>query len=106
MDRRDRKPTYLRSAPAKRRRGAHSRSPAGRGRVRAHRPGPARRRGSSGPRLLGLFVILAVLIGAAGGIWVFTRPLSLTVAATPADATIRFAEASHEATGTLTAEEL
>ncbi|MBW6469577.1 MAG: YncE family protein [Coriobacteriia bacterium] len=75
--------------------------------MRSHRPGPPpRRRGSSGPRLLGLFVILAVLIGAAGGIWVFTRPLSLTVAATPADATIRFAEASHEATGTLTAEEL
>jgi YVTN family beta-propeller protein len=56
--------------------------------------------------VLGLLVIVAVLVAAATGIWVFTRPLTLTLAATPADATIRFAAAAQEATGTLTAEDL
>ena len=50
--------------------------------------------------------MLAAVVALAAGVWVFTRPLSLTLSATPADATIRFAEASQEATGTLTAEEL
>jgi hypothetical protein len=46
------------------------------------------------------------MLAAIGAGWVLTRPLTLTLAATPADATIRFAAVSQEATGTLTAEDL
>ncbi|MBE0416801.1 MAG: YncE family protein [Coriobacteriia bacterium] len=108
MDRRDRKPTYLRSAPSRRhgsRRGSHARPPARRS---ASRRGyaPPRRYRKSGPRALGLLLIVALLAAAAAGAWALTRPLTLTLAATPADATIRFAAAGQETTGTLTAENL
>ena len=111
MGRHDREPTYLRSSPSPRRR---SRRPqrAARVRGRRHRPRtaystPHRRQRRSGGRLLAALVVAVLLIGGAGaGAWILTRPLTLTYAATPADATIRFVETGQEATGTLTAEDL
>lgn len=108
MGRHDREPQYLRSAPSRRshsRRDSNARPPARRSGARSG-PTPARRSRGSNRRALGLLVIVAVLVATAGGIWVFTRPLSLTLVATPVDATIRFVKTSQEATGTLTAKNL
>lgn len=107
MSRHDRQqPTYLRSAPSPRRRQSRNARPT-RSRSSSRRQHSASRRPTrSGPRGLGILVIAALVLAAVAAGWVLTRPLTLTVAATPADATILFAAASQEATGTLTAEDL
>jgi uncharacterized protein (TIGR00725 family) len=69
MDRRDRKPTYLRSAPSRRSRSrhdAHARPP-GRHRARRAAHASAQRSRGSAPGVLGLLVIVAVLVAAASG---------------------------------------
>lgn len=56
--------------------------------------------------MLALLLLAAAILAAAGAGWALTRPLSLTLVATPGDATIRFVDASQEATGTFVAEDL
>ncbi len=108
MSRRDgRKPTYLRSAPPRR----HARHA---GRDPQRDPGdvlrtrrPQRRRPSNpiAPALLGVVLVLLVVVAAAA--WLLTRPVSLTVTATPDDAYVRLIGVdAAEATGTLTVDEL
>lgn len=70
---------------------------------------PARgRRHRSPVAALAPLLVVALLLITAGGtaLWIFTRPLTLTYAATPEDATIRCVQTSSEATGTLTVGEL
>ena len=105
MSRHDGQPTYLRSNPSPRRRqNRHSRPQ--RRRQPARQGYTSSRPPRSSTRYLGVLVVLAIVVAALGAGWILTRPLTLTLTATPADATIRFAAASQEATGTLTAGDL
>ncbi len=107
MSRHDRQqPTYLRTSPSPRRRRSRNTKPTRSRSASRQQYSASRRPPRSGPRGLGILVIAALVFAAVAAGWVLTRPLMLTVAATPADATIIFAAASQEATGTLTAEDL
>jgi YVTN family beta-propeller protein len=105
MSRHDRQPTYLRSNPSPRRRQSRHSRPTRR-RQPARQGYASSRPPRSSTRYLGVLVVVAIVVAALGAGWILTRPLTLTLTATPADATIRFAAASQEATGTLTAEDL
>lgn len=84
----------------------HSRPPRRRQPARHGYSASRRSTRRSGPRGLGILVVAALVLAVISAGWVLTRPLTLTVTATPADATILFAERSQETTGTLSAEEL
>lgn len=109
MSDRDHRPTYRRTAaPRRKPRRTRSRSNTqtyvqASPRSRSHRP--PRRSGSAALAFLALVVALLVIIGGTA-IWVFSRPLTLTYAATPTDATLVCAQASAEGTGTLTVGDL
>lgn len=111
-----RQPSYRRSERHQPRRTRTPRSEAARAQRRAehahhrsrrrHSPPRPPERGTVGVRTLGLLVVVVLLAAAAAGAWVYTRPLTLSFAAMPEDATIRFALTGQETTGTLTAEDL
>jgi DNA-binding beta-propeller fold protein YncE len=65
-----------------------------------------RRRSPAAALAFLVLIVLLPLIASGVALWVFTRPLTLTYAAIPADATIVCTQAGAEATGTLSAGDL